>query len=98
MATLCQKLNISATDSEQLAHACVPYLSMDQPEQLQRACHASLTTLVQRDPDSMWLLLQQLWVQEATPPHPTLKPYKVHIMFSLVRLWLFRTMVDGDTS
>ena len=75
---LCEHLDIRSSDEEQLAHACVPYLSTEQPDELRKTCQTSLIPLVRRDPDRMWLLLQQLQPQEVTvPPHRSLKPYKV---------------------
>lgn len=77
VGTLCEHLDIRSSDEEHLAHACVPYLSSEQPGELRKTCQTSLTTLVRRDPDRMWLLLQQLRSQDVpTPPHQSLKPYK----------------------
>ena len=66
-------------DLETLVHACLPYLSHNQPNLLLETCETSLTALVQFDPDIMWLLLHQLVPMEMTPPlHPSLLPYEVY--------------------
>ena len=82
---LCERLDLSPSDAEPIAQACIPYLSWEQPKELQAACKGSLGTLCQRDPDGMWLLLAQLQPAEAmVPPHPVLVPYKVRVF-----MWLF---------
>ena len=54
------KLKVPAIEVEKLAHACFPYLSCHQPDQLQEACVVCFKHLIKLDPDTMWLLLQQL--------------------------------------
>lgn len=77
IAILCVKLDVSS-DAELLAHACIPYLSNEQPIELVQTCQTSLASLVRRNPDTLWLILQQLCPQQVpVPPHPTLKPFQV---------------------
>jgi hypothetical protein len=77
VAVLSVKLQVSSSDLETLAAACLPYLSHHQPQRLVNSCQSSLTALVNSDPDLLWLLLHQLVPTATTPPpHPSLPTYK----------------------
>ena len=79
VGVLSLKLQVSTADLEKLAHACALYLASDQPDPLQQACLVCFQSLIDLDPDAMWLLLEQLKSEgeETTPPSPSLKPYKL---------------------
>ena len=79
VGVLSLKLQVSTSDLERLAHACIPYLGSDQPDVLQQACQTCFQNLIDLDPDAMWLLLEQLRSEggETTPPGPSLKLYKL---------------------
>ena len=77
VSTLCVKLQVPTPDMESLAHSCIPYLHRDQPLGLQQTCQTCFKNLIAYDPDTIWLLLQQLCPElVATPTNEILKPYK----------------------
>ena len=79
VGVLSLKLQVSTANLERLAHACAPYLASDQPDILQQACLTCFQNLIDLDPDTMWLLLEQLRSEGGgtTPPSSALKPYKL---------------------
>ena len=70
----CHELELSSVDLELLIHACVPYLSTDQPETLRQYAMECLRALVQYEADILWAVLSQLSLEDMpSPPHPSLK-------------------------
>ncbi len=68
VSTLCVQLVVPSCEVEALACSALPYLSADQPQELQDTCLTCFRDLIGYDPDVVWLLLQQLCSTEATNP------------------------------
>ncbi|NXH15189.1 TTI1 protein, partial [Bucco capensis] len=78
LGSLCQQLDMGDSDLEQVAGACLMYLSAKQPLKLQEAAQSVFLHLMQMDPDSTWLLLNQQCCPRAyEPPHSSLQPVKL---------------------
>ncbi|KAJ8257310.1 hypothetical protein GJAV_G00184220 [Gymnothorax javanicus] len=60
LGSLCVRLDLVDTDLESVSEACLPYLSNRQPLRLQEACISVFQRLIQVDPDSVWLTLNEL--------------------------------------
>ncbi|KAJ8369618.1 hypothetical protein SKAU_G00096460 [Synaphobranchus kaupii] len=75
LGSLCLRLDLVDTDLESVTEACLPYLSSKQPRKLQDACISVFQHLIQVDPDSTWLTLNELHCPVTyEPPHPDLHP------------------------
>ncbi|NXC23536.1 TTI1 protein, partial [Campylorhamphus procurvoides] len=81
LGSLCQRLDMGESDLNKVADACLIYLSAKQPMKLQEAAQSVFLHLMHVDPDSTWLLLNQVCCPEHyEPPHASLKPVKLHGM------------------
>ncbi|KAG3263249.1 TELO2-interacting protein 1 homolog [Ictidomys tridecemlineatus] len=75
LGPLCQRLDLGEGDLNKVADACLIYLSAKQPVKLQEAARSVFLHLMKVDPDSTWLLLNQLHCPlQFTPPHASLRP------------------------
>ena len=73
-----RELELSSVDLELLIHACVPYLSRDQPDILRQHAMECLRALIHYEADVLWAVLSQLSLAEMpSPPHPSLKPFRI---------------------
>ncbi|XP_008054707.1 TELO2-interacting protein 1 homolog [Carlito syrichta] len=78
LGPLCERLDLGEGDLNKVADACLIYLSTKQPVKLQEAARSVFLHLMKVDPDSTWLLLNELYCPvQFTPPHPSLHP--VHL-------------------
>ncbi|XP_023984079.1 TELO2-interacting protein 1 homolog [Physeter macrocephalus] len=78
LGPLCERLDLGEGDLNKVADACLMYLSAKQPVKLQEAAGSLFLHLMKVDPDSTWLLLNELYCpQEFTPPHPSLHPVQL---------------------
>ncbi|XP_059979006.1 TELO2-interacting protein 1 homolog [Lagenorhynchus albirostris] len=78
LGPLCERLDLGEGDLNKVADACLIYLSAKQPVKLQEAARSLFLHLMKADPDSTWLLLNELYCpQEFTPPHPSLHPVQL---------------------
>ncbi|KAM9057597.1 TELO2-interacting protein 1 homolog isoform 1-T2 [Megaptera novaeangliae] len=78
LGPLCERLDLGEGDLNKVADACLIYLSAKQPVKLQEAARSLFLHLMKVDPDSTWLLLNELYCpQEFTPPHPSLHPVQL---------------------
>ncbi|KAL2763722.1 TELO2-interacting protein 1-like protein [Daubentonia madagascariensis] len=75
LGPLCERLDLGEGDLNKVADACLIYLSAKQPVKLQEAARSIFLHLMKVDPDSTWLLLNELYCPvRFTPPHPSLHP------------------------
>ncbi|XP_054029498.1 TELO2-interacting protein 1 homolog, partial [Dryobates pubescens] len=78
LGSLCERLDLGESDLNQVADACLPYLSARQPRKLQEAAQSVFLHLMQLDPDSTWLLLQEACPRGfPSPPHASLQPVEL---------------------
>ncbi|KAM6162974.1 TELO2-interacting protein 1 homolog [Rhynchocyon petersi] len=78
LGPLCESLDLGEGDLNKVADACLIYLSAKQPVKLQEAARSVFLHLMKVDPDSTWLLLNELYCPEQyTPPHPSLYPVQL---------------------
>ncbi|XP_066869221.1 TELO2-interacting protein 1 homolog isoform X1 [Kogia breviceps] len=78
LGPLCERLDLGEGDLNKVADACLIYLSAKQPVKLQEAARSLFLHLMKVDPDSTWLLLNELYCpREFTPPHPSLHPVQL---------------------
>ncbi|NWU06271.1 TTI1 protein, partial [Cephalopterus ornatus] len=75
LGSLCQRLDMGESDLNKVADACLIYLSAKQPVKLQEAAQSVFLHLMQVDPDSTWLLLNEVCCPgPCEPPHASLRP------------------------
>ncbi|NWW46846.1 TTI1 protein, partial [Pedionomus torquatus] len=78
LGSLCEKLDMGESDLNKVADACLIYLSAKQPTKLQEAAQSVFFHLMQVDPDSTWLLLNEICCpHQYEPPHASLRPVKL---------------------
>ncbi|XP_069351679.1 TELO2-interacting protein 1 homolog [Eulemur rufifrons] len=78
LGPLCERLDLGEGDLNKVADACLIYLSTKQPVKLQEAARSVFLHLMKVDPDSTWLLLNELYCPvQFTPPHPSLRPVQL---------------------
>ncbi|NXS93009.1 TTI1 protein, partial [Jacana jacana] len=78
LGSLCQKLDMGESDLNKVADACLIYLSAKQPMKLQEAAQSVFLHLMQVDPDSTWLLLNEICCpHQYETPHASLQPVKL---------------------
>ncbi|XP_015235926.1 PREDICTED: TELO2-interacting protein 1 homolog [Cyprinodon variegatus] len=78
LGSLCQRLDLAEADLDAVCEACLPYLSCRQPIKLQEACLSVFRHLIQVDPDTFWLTLNEIHCPSSyTPPHPDLQPLQL---------------------
>ncbi|XP_061528376.1 TELO2-interacting protein 1 homolog [Phycodurus eques] len=78
LGSLCQSLDLAEADLDVVCEACLPYLSCRQPVRLQQACLSVFHHLIQVDPDTFWLTLNELHCPSSfVPPHPDLQPVRL---------------------
>ncbi|NXN15477.1 TTI1 protein, partial [Indicator maculatus] len=78
LGSLCEKLDLGESDLNKVADACLTYLSARQPRKLQEAAQSVFLHLMQMDPDSTWLLLNEVCCPRGYhPPHASLRPVKL---------------------
>lgn len=88
----CRELELSSVDLELLVHACVPYLSREQPDNLRQYAMECLRALVHCEADILWAVISQLSLAEVpSPPHPSLKPFQ---MMRVTNAGLFSQCAD----
>ncbi|KFP21758.1 TELO2-interacting protein 1, partial [Egretta garzetta] len=81
LGSLCEKLDMGESDLNKVADACLIYLSAKQPMKLQEAAQSVFLHLMHVDPDSTWLLLNEVCCpQRYEPPHSSLRPVKLRGM------------------
>ncbi|XP_054073990.1 TELO2-interacting protein 1 homolog [Rissa tridactyla] len=81
LGSLCERLDMGESDLNKVADACLIYLSAKQPMKLQEAAQSVFLHLMQVDPDSTWLLLNELCCpHQYEPPHASLRPVKLRGM------------------
>ncbi|NXI36147.1 TTI1 protein, partial [Galbula dea] len=81
LGSLCEKLDMGEKDLTKVADACLIYLSAKQPLKLQEAAQSVFLHLMCVDPDSTWLLLNEVCCpQEYKPPHASLRLVKLRGM------------------
>ncbi|CAH2292174.1 TELO2-interacting 1 homolog [Pelobates cultripes] len=73
LGKLCASLGLCDGDILDVADACMLYLSTRQPKKLQIAATSTFFTLVEIDPDIIWLYLCK-WQSPPPLPHSSLKP------------------------
>lgn len=74
---LCDSLSIPPYEFELAAMAAVSYLSTDQPPKLQHLSTQCFQSMIHVDPDTVWLVLQQVATPTMdTPINPPLKPFQ----------------------
>ncbi|XP_025962885.2 TELO2-interacting protein 1 homolog isoform X1 [Dromaius novaehollandiae] len=75
LGSLCEKLDMGESDLNKVADACLIYLSAKQPMKLQEAAQSVFLHLMHVDPDTTWLLLNELYCPHLyEPPHTSLRP------------------------
>ncbi|KFW77754.1 TELO2-interacting protein 1, partial [Manacus vitellinus] len=75
LGSLCERLDMGESDLNKVADACLIYLSAKQPMKLQEAAQSVFLHLMQVDPDSTWLLLNEVCCPgPCQPPHASLRP------------------------
>ncbi|XP_032560542.1 TELO2-interacting protein 1 homolog [Chiroxiphia lanceolata] len=75
LGSLCERLDMGESDLNKVADACLIYLSAKQPVKLQEAAQSVFLHLMQVDPDSTWLLLNEVCCPgPCEPPHASLRP------------------------
>ncbi|XP_005445021.2 TELO2-interacting protein 1 homolog isoform X1 [Falco cherrug] len=78
LGSLCKKLDMGESDLNKVADACLIYLSVKQPMKLQEAAQSVFLHLMHVDPDSTWLLLNEVCCpNQYEPPHISLQPVKL---------------------
>ncbi|NXW47231.1 TTI1 protein, partial [Nyctiprogne leucopyga] len=78
LGSLCEKLDMGESDLNKVADACLIYLSAKQPKKLQEAAQSVFLHLMHADPDSTWLLLNEVCCpHQYEPPHVSLRPVKL---------------------
>ncbi|NXG72069.1 TTI1 protein, partial [Baryphthengus martii] len=78
LGSLCEELDMGESDLSRVADACLVYLSAKQPARLQEAAQSVFLHLLHVDPDSTWLLLNEVWCPHRyEPPHASLQPIKL---------------------
>ncbi|NWH45199.1 TTI1 protein, partial [Fregata magnificens] len=78
LGSLCEKLDMGESDLNKVADACLIYLSAKQPMKLQEAAQSVFLHLMHVDPDSTWLLLNEVCCpHQYEPPHISLQPVKL---------------------
>ncbi|NWV69920.1 TTI1 protein, partial [Malurus elegans] len=78
LGSLCERLDMGESDLNKVADACLIYLSAKQPVKLQEAAQSVFLHLMHVDPDSTWLLLNEVCCPEGyEPPHASLRPVKL---------------------
>ncbi|NXP54918.1 TTI1 protein, partial [Heliornis fulica] len=78
LGSLCQKLDMGESDLNKVADACLIYLSAKQPMKLQEAAQSVFLHLMHVDPDSTWLLLNEVCCPHRyEPPHVSLQTVKL---------------------
>ncbi|NXG51629.1 TTI1 protein, partial [Psilopogon haemacephalus] len=78
LGPLCEKLDLGESDLNKVADACLTYLSARQPRKLQEAAQSVFLHLMQMDPDSTWLLLNEVCCPRGyQAPHGSLCPVKL---------------------
>ncbi|KFQ68519.1 TELO2-interacting protein 1, partial [Phaethon lepturus] len=78
LGSLCEKLDMGESDLNKVADACLIYLSAKQPMKLQEAAQSVFLHLMHMDPDSTWLLLNEVCCpHQYKPPHVSLRPVKL---------------------
>ncbi|KAM6378637.1 TELO2-interacting protein 1 homolog [Pluvialis apricaria] len=78
LGSLCEKLDMGESDLNKVADACLIYLSAKQPMKLQEAAQSVFLHLMHVDPDSTWLLLNEVCCPHRyEPPHTSLRPVKL---------------------
>ncbi|NXW05371.1 TTI1 protein, partial [Fregetta grallaria] len=78
LGSLCEKLDMGESDLNKVADACLIYLSAKQPMKLQEAAQSVFLHLMHVDPDSTWLLLNEVCCPHRyEPPHSSLRPVKL---------------------
>ncbi|KAM9285395.1 TELO2-interacting protein 1 homolog isoform 1-T1 [Morus bassanus] len=78
LGSLCEKLDMGESDLNKVADACLIYLSAKQPMKLQEAAQSVFLHLMHMDPDSTWLLLNEVCCpHQYEPPHISLQPMKL---------------------
>ncbi|NXN33770.1 TTI1 protein, partial [Nycticryphes semicollaris] len=78
LGSLCEKLDMGESDLNKVADACLIYLSAKQPMKLQEAAQSVFLHLMQVDPDSTWLLLNEICCpHQYETPHASLRPVKL---------------------
>ncbi|KFP65429.1 TELO2-interacting protein 1, partial [Cariama cristata] len=77
LGSLSEKLDMGENDLNKVADACLIYLSAKQPMKLQEAAQSVFLHLMHMDPDSTWLLLNEVCCpHQYEPPHVSLQPVK----------------------
>ncbi|NXC14860.1 TTI1 protein, partial [Corythaeola cristata] len=78
LGSLCEKLDMGESDLNKVAGACLTYLSAKQPRTLQEAAQSVFLHLMHVDPDSTWLLLNEVCCPQGyEPPHRSLRPVEL---------------------
>ncbi|NXL61295.1 TTI1 protein, partial [Chordeiles acutipennis] len=78
LGSLCEELDMGESDLNKVADACLIYLSAKQPKKLQEAAQSVFLHLMHVDPDSTWLLLNEVCCpHQYEPPHVSLRPVKL---------------------
>ncbi|XP_010071675.1 PREDICTED: TELO2-interacting protein 1 homolog, partial [Pterocles gutturalis] len=78
LGSLCEKLDMGESDLNKVADACLIYLSAKQPAKLQEAAQSVFLHLMHMDPDSTWLLLNEVCCPHRyEPPHASLRPVRL---------------------
>ncbi|NXA03582.1 TTI1 protein, partial [Sapayoa aenigma] len=81
LGSLCKRLDMGESDLNKVADACLIYLSAKQPVKLQEAAQSVFLHLMCVDPDSTWLLLNEVCCPgQYEPPHSSLRPVKLRGM------------------
>ncbi|NXJ89667.1 TTI1 protein, partial [Corythaixoides concolor] len=81
LGSLCEKLDMGESDLNKVADACLAYLSARQPRTLQEAAQSVFLHLMHVDPDSTWLLLNEVCCPQGyEPPHRSLQPVELREM------------------
>ncbi|KFZ65623.1 TELO2-interacting protein 1, partial [Podiceps cristatus] len=81
LGSLCEKLDMGESDLNKVADACLIYLSAKQPTKLQEAARSVFLHLMHVDPDSTWLLLNEVCCpHQYEPPHTSLRPVRLRGM------------------
>ncbi|KFQ02923.1 TELO2-interacting protein 1, partial [Leptosomus discolor] len=78
LGSLCEELDMGESDLNKVADACLIYLSAKQPVKLQEAAQSVFLHLMHVDPDSTWLLLNEVCCPHRyEPPHVSLRPVRL---------------------
>ncbi|NWW95475.1 TTI1 protein, partial [Rhynochetos jubatus] len=81
LGSLCEELDMGQSDLAKVADACLVYLSAKQPVRLQEAAQSVFLHLMHVDPDSTWLLLNEVCCpRRYEPPHGSLRPVQLRGM------------------